>query len=402
MDAAPWVDMLKLKASIGQQGNDNIGDYAYTDMYSLTPASSTQMSPSFWRIGNKEITWETTTNANVGIDFGFWKGRLHGSLEYYYKKTTDLLFWLSVPESAGSRGYYGNIGDISNKGLELVVSGDIFRSRDFTWTLGLNMAFNSTKILSLPESKIKQKGGFLESSLWYEVGSGLYNYMTYAYAGVNENGQALYYYDEDLSPLGHPEDPDFTNDTSKAGLKKSGTTTEIGNATRYANGSMLPKVTGGFNTTIQAYGFDLSMSFDYQLGGKIYDAGYANLMGPTTGSANGYTFHKDILKSWSAENPGSDLPRFMYGDTNAGYASDRFLTSSNYLNFQSVALGYTVPRKYLQNLGLSQLRIYASGENLIFWSARQGLDPRFAYDSNESIAAYSPVRTFMGGLQITF
>lgn len=402
MESAPWVDMLKFKASIGQQGNDKIGSFAYTDLYSLTPASSTQMSPSFWRIGNENITWETTTNFNTGFDFGFWKGRLSGSIEYYYKKTTDLLFWLSVPESAGSRGYYGNVGDISNTGFEVVLYGDIIRQKNFTWNLGLNMAFNTTKILSLPESKIKENGGFIESSLWYEVGQGLYNYMTYAYAGVNEKGQALYYYDEDLSPLGHPEDPDFANKTSKAAQKKSGTTTEIGEASRYTVGSMLPKVTGGFNTSIQAYGFDLSLSFDYQLGGKIYDSGYQTLMGPTTGSANGYTFHKDILKSWSADNTSSNLPRFMYGDTNAGYSSDRFITSSNYLNFQSVALGYSLPRNLAHELGLSQLRIYASGENLIFWSARQGLDPRYSYSSNQTIAAYAPVRTFMGGLQLTF
>lgn len=402
MESASCVDMLKFKASIGQQGNDKTAYSAYTDLYKLTPASTTQMSPSFYQIGNKDITWETTTNFNTGFDFGLWKGRLSGTIEYYYKKTTDLLFWLSVPESAGARGYYGNIGDIRNTGVEIVLNGDIIRTRNFVWNLGLNMAFNNAKILSLPESKTKQHGGFYEDSKWFEEDGDLYNYMTYAYAGVNEQGQALYYYDEDLSPLGHPENPDFANITEKAAVKKSGTTTEIGEASRYAYGSLLPKVTGGFNTSIQAYGFDFNISFDYQLGGKIYDAGYANLMGPTTGSANGYTFHKDIMKSWSVENPNSNLPRFMYGDTNAGYASDRFITSSNYLNFQSVALGYTVPRKYLQSLGLSQLRIYASGENLIFWSARQGLDPRYAYDATESIAAYSPVRTFMGGLQVTF
>lgn len=402
MDNLNWIDMLKLKVSIGQQGNDKIGYWAYTDLYSLSPASSTQMSPSFYRIGNKDITWETTTNFNTGFDFGFWKGRLAGSIEYYYKKTADLLFWLSVPESAGSRGYYGNIGDISNKGIELVLSGDIIRSRKLTWSLSLNAAFNTTNILSLPESKIKENGGFYESSKWYAVNGGLYNYMTYAYAGVNENGQALYYYDEDLSPLGHPDDSDFANNTSKAGVKKSGTTTEIGEASRYAVGSLLPKVTGGFNTTLSAYGFDVQLSFDYQLGGKIYDSGYATLMGPTTGSANGYTFHKDILKSWTPENTSSNLPRFMFGDTNAGYGSDRFITSSDYLNFQSFTVGYTLPQKFTNQIGITNLRVYCSGENLIFWSARQGLDPRYAYDSNQTISSYSPVRTVMGGLQLTF
>lgn len=104
---ASWLDMLKLKSSVGQQGNDNIGSYAYTDLYSLSKANETTMSPVFSRMGNPDITWETTTNINVGIEFSLWKGRLAGNLDVYTKKTSDLLFWLSVPESAGSRGYYG-------------------------------------------------------------------------------------------------------------------------------------------------------------------------------------------------------------------------------------------------------------------------------------------------------
>ena len=404
MDTQSWVDMLKFKVSIGQLGNDNIGNWAYIDLYSLSPASTTQMSPSFSRIGNKDITWETTTNFNTGFDFSFWKGRLSGTVEYYYKKTTDLLFWLSVPESAGSRGYYGNIGDISNKGFEVVLNGDIVRYNGFTWNVGLNMAFNTTKIIKLPESKIADNGGFYESSIWYAEGEGLYNFMTYAYAGVNENGQALYYYDADLSPLDENGvvNPDAANNISKAAVNKTGTTTEIGYASRYANGSIMPKVTGGFNTTLSAYGVDVQLAFDYQLGGKIYDSGYRTLMMPTTGSANGYTFHKDILDSWSKDNTGSDLPRFMYGDTNAGYGSDRFLTDASYLNFQSFTVGYTFPKKWLTSLGLNQLRIYCSGENLYFWSKRKGLDPRYDYKENTSIAAYAPVRTVMGGIQVTF
>ena len=100
---APWVDELKLKASIGQQGNDNIGNWAYTDLYTLSQVSDTEMSASFARLGNKNITWETTTNFNIGTEFSFFKGRLSGSFDFYTKKTTDLLFWLRVPESQGTR-----------------------------------------------------------------------------------------------------------------------------------------------------------------------------------------------------------------------------------------------------------------------------------------------------------
>ncbi|MCD8286753.1 MAG: SusC/RagA family TonB-linked outer membrane protein, partial [Clostridia bacterium] len=128
MNKEPWfksgaVDELKLKASVGQQGNDNIGNWAYTDLYSLTASSSTDMSATYYQMGNEDISWETTTNFNVGTEFSFWNNRLSGEFEYYYKKTADLLFWLSVPESAGTRGYYGNMGDISNAGVELSLTG---------------------------------------------------------------------------------------------------------------------------------------------------------------------------------------------------------------------------------------------------------------------------------------
>ena len=153
---ASWLDMLKLKFSVGQQGNDNIGSYAYTDLYSLSKADETTMSPVFYRMGNPDITWETTTNINVGIEFSLWKGRLAGNLDVYTKKTSDLLFWLSVPESAGSRGYYGNVGDIRNMGVELALTGAIIRTKDIDWSVSANISHNKTKILKLPESKIQK------------------------------------------------------------------------------------------------------------------------------------------------------------------------------------------------------------------------------------------------------
>ena len=425
-----WLDQLKIKASIGQQGNDDIGNWAYIDLYSLSKANDTSMTPSFYRIGNEKITWETTTNFNAGIEFSLWKGRLTGSFDFYNKKISDLLFWLSVPESAGSRGYYGNVGDMRNRGVELTLSGDIIRSKNFTWNITANISTNSTKILKLPESKIADNGGFYESSYWYNEGGSMYNYMTYAYAGVNENGEALYYYDKNLTnkldedglpfmgsdgkPLnssweaGTDEEGNVTysggtNTINKPGTEKSGTTTNIGEAQRYANGSILPKAFGGFSTTIRVYDFDITASFDYQLGGKVYDSQYAGLVSPGTSSSDaGSTFHKDVLKAWTPTNTGSDFPRWQYGDQYAAYASDRFLTNASYLNFQSFTVGYTLPKTLTQKIQIQRVRLYCSGENLVLWSKRQGFDPRQSYGSVYSINTYSPVRTISGGIQLTF
>lgn len=388
-----WLDMLKLKLSVGQQGNDNIGDFAYVDLYSLSKYNATTMVPAFYRLGNKDITWETTTNINFGIEFALWKNRLTGNVDIYTKKTTDLLFWLSVPESLGSRGYYGNIGDIRNTGIEFALTGALVRTRDIDWNLSLNMSHNKTKILKLPESKTGTNGGFYEDYNWFEEGGELHNYMTYAYAGVNEKGEALYYYDEDLHA-------DGTNNISVPGKKKSGTTTVIGEASRYASGSILPKVFGGFSTNFRYKNFDVSASFDYQLGGKVYDTMYASYMSPMSSKSEaGRNYHKDWANSWTPENTGSNVPRWQYGDQYTAAGSDRFLTSASYLNFQSFTVGYTLP-KFSKDV--AKIRIYAAGENLCFWSARKGLDPRYTYSRTESVAVYSPVRNISGGIQLTF
>ncbi|MCI1647823.1 MAG: SusC/RagA family TonB-linked outer membrane protein [Bacteroides sp.] len=389
---ANWIDQLKLKLSIGQQGNDNIGNWAYTDLYSLTPASTSQMSASFSRMGNPDITWETTTNFNAGVEFNLFKNRLSGNVDYYTKKTTDLLFWLSIPESAGSRGYYGNIGDIRNSGVELSLQGSVIHTKDIDWSLQFNISHNSDKILKLPASKVTTLGGFTASSKWYKVGGHLYDYFLAEYAGVNAQGEATYWVDSDLAGA-----------TNRPGKNHSYTTTNPNNATKYEQGNSLPDAFGGFGTTFYAYGFDFSLTFDYQIGGHIYDNQYQALMSNNASASDaGSALHEDVLKSWTQNNTSSSIPRFQYGDQYTTASSSRWLTNAGYLNFQSFTVGYSLPQRILSNLGINKLRVYASGENLAFWSARRGLDPRYAYGENKSVNVYSPVRTVMGGIQLTF
>ena len=387
---AAWVDMLKLKASYGQQGNDGIGAFRYVDQYLLTSSSETTMSPSFYRLGNPDITWETTNNFNTGVEFSLWRSRLSGSVDWYNKKTSDLLFYLSIPESNGVTGYYGNVGDIRNSGIEVVLTGIPVRTRMVDWEINLNFSHNRTKILSLPESKIAENGGFTESSLWYEVGGPLYNSFRAKFAGLNEEGEALYWVDEELE-----------GSTARPGKNYSSTTTQFNNASRYALGSLLPKLFGGFSTSLRVLDFDMTATFDYQIGGKVYDSRYASLMSPSSDGAGGSNFHVDYIKSWTAENP-TDIPRWQYNDKYTTAASDRFLTNASYLNFPSFTIGYNVRKSWIRKTGINKLRIYAAGENLYFWSARKGLDPRYSYTGNTSVSVYSPVRNLSLGAQITF
>jgi len=397
---APFVDELKIKASIGQQGNDNIGNWAYTDLYTLSKASNTLMSPTFYRMGNKDITWETTTNLNLGVEFSLLKHRLMGSFDFYSKKTTDLLFWLSIPESQGSRGYYTNIGDMRNNGIELVLTGVVVRTKDIDWSITANMSHNATKVLKLPAQKTEQYGGFAESNsgktyqYWYREGGPMYNAYLPSYAGVNEKGEALYWVDTEV-------DGNATTTGVQPGKVKDATTTDINKASYYEQGSLLPKVFGGLSTNFRYKGFDLSATFDYQIGGKVYDLQYATLMSPCqSGNDAGHAIHKDYIKSWNPNNTSSNIPRWQYGDNYTTAKSDRFLTNAGYFNFQSFTVGYTLPKGLIPMI--SKIRVYCAGENLCFWSARKGLDPRYSYEGSGYTSVYSPTRNISGGVQVTF
>jgi hypothetical protein len=256
-----------------------------------------------------------------------------------------------------------------------------------------NISHNSDKILKLPDSKKELLGGFVSSRKWYKEGGSLYNYMLPEYAGPNEKGEATYWVDAELGE----------GVTNRPGKNHSYTTTNPNNATQYEQGSSLPDVYGGFGTSISFYGFDASVTFDYQIGGQVMDYVYQSLMSNNAEAKDaGAAVHKDILKSWTPNNTSSSIPRYQYGDQYTVATSNRWMTNASYLNFQSFTVGYTLPKKLLTAYGISKLRVYATGENLCFWSARKGFDPRYSYGATETVNVYSPVRTIMGGIQLTF
>ena len=414
-----FMDYFKIRASWGQVGNQNIGNYMYLapmafNNYYYNFGNQLGSDADQWgavptRIGNDEITWETTTNFNIGLEFSLFDNRLNGEFNWYNKHTTNLLFWEQLPESNGVRGYYDNIGSIRNRGVELTLSADVIRTKDITWNISGNISHNNAKILKLSPDKIANYGGWSQADvsagfnvpMWYAEGGQLYNAMLPEYAGVNEKGEPLYWVDEDIYKQ---YKAGTLSNSSKPGTKHSFTTTDWNEASYYTR-NMLPWANGGFSTTLSAYGFDVSANFDFQLGGKIYDFGYAELMQPSYSSNHvGYTYHKDILKAWSPNNTSSNIPRFQYGDQTVTSQSTRFLTSARYLNFQSFMVGYTLPRTLVNKLMLSKIRVYVQGQNLCFWSARKGLDPRFDFQGTTSLGidSYAPVRTIMGGIQVSF
>ena len=388
MRGVDWVDLLKVKMSYGQQGKDAIGSYNYIDLYTLVSDGSS-MSPSFAQKGNRDITWETTGNFNVGAEFSLFRGRLSGDLDLYSKKTNHLLMLISTPESWGSTGYYGNDGAVRNNGIELSLNGRIVDTKLVKWNLYGNISFKKDKITALPESKIDPDlGGYKTGYYLMKVGVSQYNYYCREFAGLSDQGEALYYYN--------------TTDAEGNVVERGGKTASFESADYYEQGSILPFAFGGFGTTLQVGNFDVSATFDYQLGGKVYDTTYAALM-TNAGSEGtvGGAIHKDWIKSWSPTNTTSDIPRWQYSDNYQTAHSTRFLTDASYLNFASFTVGYNIPASVMRNI--AKIRLYVSGENVCFWSARQGLDPRNAFSGLSSqVSTYSPIRTISGGVQFTF
>ncbi|MDD6130464.1 MAG: SusC/RagA family protein, partial [Prevotellaceae bacterium] len=176
------------------------------------------------------------------------------------------------------------------------------------------------------------------------------------------------------------------------------TTVNGGEATDYIIGDMLPDVYGGFGTRVSYKGLDFAVDFQYQLGGKVYDSGYAGLMGLRAG----YAFHTDLQNAWNSTNTGSVIPRLNVGDSYAAYGSDRFITSASYLTLGNVTLGYSLPKNLLKKAYIQKLRLYVVGDNLFTWSKRKGLDPRQSMTGSSSPLYYSSIRAISGGVQVTF
>ena len=392
MDGVQDVDLLKLKASYGSQGNDALsggGLHPWSDLYTVSENNG-EFATTLAYKGNPDITWETSYNFNAGIDFGFFGERLTGTIEGWRRRTVDMLYFRPVPASLGYSEIPVNIGSVSNAGMDVELHGQLIKTRNITWSVYLNLTFMKNKVLQLsPELK----GQWIFGSRIFREGESMYNLYLPAYAGVDPaTGKSLWYIDV--------EDPNNPGQM----ITKGGTTDDWSTANanfKYETGDILPKVYGGFGTTLDVYGVDLSVAFNYQAGGRILDSSYRNLMHGGYGTGKGFNWHLDILNAWTPENTNTNVPKVNTGDPYTNAQSDRWLTSSDYVSLQNITLGYTFPAKLTKKAHIEKIRLYAVADNVWLWSARKGMDPRQSYTSSYN-AYYSPMRTISGGLSITF
>ena len=428
MEDYKWIDFLKLKASYGEQGNDNLSSadypyFPYADVYNISyDAENNAYSKVLVQLGNEELTWEKNRNFNIGIDFGLWKGRLSGSLEFFTRSTSDMLYYLNQPASSG----YGslqkpiNVGSVRNLGVELQLKGTPIKKKNFIWDVNFNLTHYKNSIRSLHPSVAET--GIKGSYYIRRVGGSLYEAYVYKYAGVYtknnypegstynpaNDGRALYYTqvtekvkDDQGNVVKDAEGNDVTREVTKKTLNFS-------DATQYDDGDILPKLQGGIGMDFKIYDFDLSFQCGWQLGGRFYDASYQALM-HTSDQSVGSAWHKDVLNAWSPENPNSDIPRLESDYSVSQGAVDRFYVSSDYFSLSNFTVGYTLPKAISTRFGISNLRVYVSGENMFVLSARKGLDPRFSfglggYTAGTGYASgnYSAMRTVTAGISLAF
>lgn len=347
---------------------------------------------------------------SLGLEFDLFKGRLSGGIEYYVRKTSDMLFTFPLPPSMGFTSYYANIGDMRNMGVELELNGVAVKTKDVQWSIGANLSHYANEVTMLPDERkttVLPDGtrGFASGNFFFGEGKSMYNYYMPEYAGV--------YNKNTFQSTGEAYDPSLDGHSMwyKDGQDgKRMTTVDHDKATDYLlDATMIPTITGGFNTRLDFFGFDFSADFTYSLGGKVYDSDYAMFMGNPSSGQKGTALHKDILNAWSPTNQGSDIPRFMWdgGDENATSLSSRFLTSANYLSLQSLNLGYTLPERLTKKAHIDKLRFFVKASNVWLWTARRGMDPRTAILTSTSYGTtngnyYSTQRTISGGVSVTF
>lgn len=377
-----WIDMLKLKASYGQQGNDAIGNYyAWLDQFKVSGSNGVFSDGTLIYKGNPDLTWETSVSYNVGADFAFFRNKLSGSIEYFGRRSSDMLYNKPVAGSLGYTSIPMNVGSMTNSGVEIDLTGSVLKTEKLSWNIFANATFIKNKINKLHPDL---NGKLIDGTRIYEEGQSMYRMYLVDWAGVDPTtGKALY----------------WAKDADNAAIKTDDYT--VAQKYKVSTTNLMPKVYGGFGTSIDAYGFDVSVQFSYQLGGRIYDSGYAGLMHGGTPNNAGNNWHTDIRKAWTPNNTKTDVPRLDANDLYANSTSTRFLVSSNYLSFNNFTVGYTIPSELTQKMQIEKIRVFFVADNVGLISSRKGLDPRQSFIS-ATTALYTPIRTVSGGINLTF
>jgi len=387
MSNVNFIDDLKLRASYGEVGNDNLGDfYIWQARYALT-SNAGNPAITLSDLGNEVLTWETIVNFDAALEFSLFDYLIDGTVEYYRRNSNDLLYNVPIALSNGLNSIPDNIADMYNQGMEVSLTGHILRNTDgINWDLTALATTLNNEITSIPDP-------FQNGSKRWDVGRSRYDFYIYHSAGVDpETGDQLYYVFEDDPETGNGVpvlDADgnqlTTNDWEDAGRAFTGDTS-------------IPDFIGSVSNRLSYKGISLSVLVAFSQGGKVLDNGYSAMMGS---GDFGESQHVDQLKAWKQPGDITSVPRLENGNAEQVQTqSTRFLTDASWVSLRNVNLSYAFNQRMLDNLGLRNLSVFVSGENLWFKSERQGLNPQYNLAGTGSGNDYNPNKIFSVGLNI--
>lgn len=380
------VTDMKLRAGWGMNGNQGgFGNYAYMAAMSVSklPVSEGNLYPGLaikpGSAANKELTWEKTSQWNLGLDLTMFDSRLSFSVDAYYKKTTDLLLTVSLPENVVPSSVTRNDGEMVNKGMEFTVSSQNFKG-NFQWNTDFNISFNKNKLTKLGLNKVYYYAEMYESkekAVILKEGLPLGTFFGYISEGVDpETGDIIY---RDLNGNGFIDPEDRTT---------------LGNAQ--------PKFIYGMTNTFSYAGFDLSVFLQGSQGNKIFNASRIDMEGMTDFRNQSVR----VLERWKRPGMITNVPRV--GNTENNHNSSRFVEDGSYLRLKTVTLSYNFPKKWLNKIHLSRLQAYVTGQNLLTLTKYKGYDPEVNAFGGDSVAqgvdygTYPQSRAVIFGLNVEF
>lgn len=380
-----WLDALRLKLSYGIMGNENLGAdyYAWVPNY-FYAANGTTPGLLFNSWGNPNLRWESQYMLNVGIEVAA-LSRFVAAIDLYDKGSNDLLYVRPYAPSTGIGGIRDNVGALSNKGIEVALTGYIVESDQsdgFRYNAQLNLSKNWNKVTKMQNTDPNDpnKGDTIIGGIDIMTkGLAVGTFFLPEYAGVDPaNGDELWYLNDGTT----------TNDYATASLIEN----------RKVMGSPFRDLEGAMINNFSYKNFDLSFQFNFGLGGKYYDNFYQSLMQPGN-IQSGRTFHKDMMDAWAYNNREGSLPRVDNSNANIGSHSDRWLITASFLKLQNINFGYTVPSRHLNSLKLSSLRIYVAADNVWLLAGRKGVDIQQDFFGVSSMH-YFPYRSVMFGINL--
>ncbi len=392
MKQFPTVSTLRVRASYGVNGTLPTDNYGYMNLVTYSSKYMGQPGGTQTTIANNNLSWETSYTYNLGLDFGLFRNRLQGTIEYFNRTSKNLLQDVPISTVTGFSSILQNIGSINNNGVEIELSGDIIKTHDLVWSASVNTSFLSSKVKKLynKESIIwyDPTGSDNRAQYIYEEGKSTLAFYGYEWAGVDKtNGKSVYYTNDGTTG-------DFT-------YKGRAATYSYSKANYTIIGNAIPDAYGGFNTNVSYKGVDFGLNFTYKIGGDLYDGAYKDM------DSDGYYWERLYSKSyfkhmWTEENPNGDQPKIRGIDLkDAMQYSSRHICNASYLRLKSMSLGYTVPRTLTSKAFIQNLRIFFNATNLLTFSKYKEADPEV--NDYGTRGWETPIgKTFVFGLNLKF